>query len=67
MCVPVFGNKQGSNEVWSLPNTPVFSRQFQDVSRFLLFISVRAENPYSQSNEDAKGKIILMALTPIIE
>jgi len=34
---------------------------------FLLLISVRAENPYSQSHEDANGKIILMALAPIIE
>jgi len=50
-----------------LPNTPAFSRQLQEVSRFLLLISVKAENPYSQSNEYANGKIILMALTPIIE
>jgi len=33
----------------------------------LLLISVRAENLYSQSYEDANGKNILMALTPIIE
>jgi len=36
-------------------------------SHCLLLISVRAENPYSQSHEDANGKIILMALTLIIE
>jgi len=50
-----------------LPNTPALSRHFQEVSRFLLLISVRAENPYSQSHDDAIGKIILMALKPIIE
>jgi len=50
-----------------LPNTPAFSRHFQEVSRFLLLISIRAENPYSQSHEDGNGKIILMALKPIIE
>jgi len=33
------------------------------ISRFLLLISVRAENPYKQSHEDANGKIILMAFT----
>jgi len=32
-----------------------------------ILISVRAEKPCSQSHEDANGKIIVMALTPIIE
>jgi len=61
------GTNKDWKEVPSLPNTPAFSRQLQEVSRFLLLISVKAENPYSQSNEYANGKIILMALTPIIE
>ena len=67
MGVPAFGNKYDWNEVLSLPNTPAFCCQFQEVSHFLLLISVRAENPYSQSNEDVNGKIILMAFTLIIE
>ena len=35
-------------------------------SPFSLLISVRAENPYSQSHEDANGNIIFTALKPII-
>jgi len=51
-----------------LPSTSEFCPQSQEASLFLfLLISVRAENPYSQSHEDANGKIILMALTLIIE
>jgi len=41
-------------------------RRCQSHLHFLLLISVRAENPYIQSHEDANGKIVLMAFSPII-
>jgi len=40
------GTNKDRKEVPFLPTTPAFSHQFQEVSRFLLLISVRAENPY---------------------
>ena len=44
----------------ALPSTSAFRRQIQEVLCFLLLISVRAENPFSQSQqEDANGRIIL--------
>jgi len=46
---------------------PHFVVNSKRLARFLLLISARAENPYSQSNEDANGTIILMALAMITE
>jgi len=48
-----------------LPSTPAFRVNSKSLS-FLLLISVRAEIPHSQINEDANDKIILIDLTPII-
>ena len=47
-------------------HTRISSSIPRSLSRFLLLISVKAENPYSQSHEDANGSNILMALVPIV-
>jgi len=46
---------------------PHFVVNSKKSSVFLLLISVRAENPYSQGHEYANGNSILMALTQITE